>query len=211
MIFTVLKSGQRERYYTNPRTKFNVVTRIIEQYPTIVDLLSSFPHTHIPAIKLLTLLPHQAPRFYSICSSLKHIQISVTQVSDKPTRGICSEYLCHSAFGDKARVYICPTNFHAPEDPLIPVIMIGPGICSAPFRGFLEARRDRQEKSLDIGFSMLFFGCRRMNSEGVFMDEWYKSVNSGTLSKLELIFSREVWKTTIFIIIYFLLNTYPIF
>ena len=59
------------------------------------------------------------------------------------------------------------THFRLPDEPLTPIIMIGPGTGVAPFVGFLEHREMLQRKvaensnrEISFGPSWLLFGCR---------------------------------------------------
>jgi len=50
--------------------------------------------------------------------------------------------------------------FHLPRDPLVPVVMVGPGTGVSPFMGFLEYREAGKKAGVATGKGWLFFGCR---------------------------------------------------
>ena len=93
-------------------------------------------------------------------------------------------------------------SFRLPDDDAAPIIMIGPGTGVAPFRGFLQERRWRRANSSGtgdsgadgqrtIGDSWLFFGCRRKDEDYLYESDFAALVADGTLSRLDVAFSRE--------------------
>lgn len=91
-------------------------------------------------------------------------------------------------------------DFRTPEDVTKPWIMIGPGTGVAPFRGFLQERRarltqsgnnaDSDGDSSTVGESWLYFGCRRADQDYLYESDWREFVADGTLTRLEVAFSR---------------------
>lgn len=139
-----------------------------------------------------TLRPLQF-RDYSIASSpLVHpasVHLTVASVryqsGDRVRGGVASTYLADRA--DRIRVHLRPNHaFRLPADD-VPIIMIGPGTGIAPFRAFLQERA----KTGATGRSWLFFGDRRRATDFLYGDELLDFVDSGTLTRLDLAFSRD--------------------
>ncbi|MCV7286364.1 sulfite reductase flavoprotein subunit alpha [Mycolicibacterium wolinskyi] len=139
-----------------------------------------------------TLRPLQF-RDYSIASSpLVHpdrVHLTVATVrytnEDRHHGGVASTFLAERC--QALRVHLRPNhNFRLPADD-VPIIMIGPGTGIAPFRAFLQERRATQAP----GRSWLFFGDRRRATDFLYGDELEGFVESGTLTRLDLAFSRD--------------------
>src|SRR5690606_31504629 len=71
--------------------------------------------------------------------------------------------------------------------PGTPLIMVGPGTGIAPFRAFLEERRERG----DNGRNWLFFGDQKRTLDFLYADELQTMERDGFLTRLDLAFSRD--------------------
>jgi sulfite reductase (NADPH) flavoprotein alpha-component len=65
--------------------------------------------------------------------------------------------------------------------------MIGPGTGVAPFRAFVQERRE----SGATGRNWLFFGNRHFASDFLYQVEWQQALKDGALHRLDLAFSRD--------------------
>uniref|UniRef100_V9KHA8 Methionine synthase reductase n=1 Tax=Callorhinchus milii TaxID=7868 RepID=V9KHA8_CALMI len=86
--------------------------------------------------------------------------------------------------------------FHLPNDPVVPIIMVGPGTGLAPFIGFLQHRQKQREQNPDgsFGETWLFFGCCHQDRDYLFRDDLNEFQNNGTLTHLKVCFSRDLPK-----------------
>ena len=139
-----------------------------------------------------TLRPLQF-RDYSIASSplphsdRVHLTVATVRYSaeDRTHGGVASTFLAER--GDTVRVHLRPNNhFRLPADD-VPIIMIGPGTGIAPFRAFLQERHANKAP----GRSWLFFGDRRRATDFLYGDELQGFVDSGTLTRFDVAFSRD--------------------
>lgn len=139
-----------------------------------------------------TLRPLQS-RDYSIASSPlvhpDHVHLTVATVrydaADRRHSGVASTYLADRT--RTVRVHL-RTNHHfrLPADD-VPIIMVGPGTGVAPFRAFLQERRATSA----TGNCWLFFGDRHRGTDFLYGEELEAFVESGTLTRLDLAFSRD--------------------
>ncbi|KAJ7338354.1 hypothetical protein JRQ81_011345 [Phrynocephalus forsythii] len=182
----------------------------------LLDLLHTFPTCRPPLRFLIEHLPKLQARPYSAASS--HLyqpgkMSFVFNILEFPSplgqlrRGICTGWLAtlvapilqSSAKGEDLSVPEIsisprPVNiFHLPDDPSLPLIMVGPGTGIAPFIGFLQHRQKLKEEHKDwiFGETWLFFGCRHKERDYLFQDELRHFVENGTLTHLKVCFSRD--------------------
>lgn len=102
--------------------------------------------------------------------------------------GSASNALAQVELGDKLAIQIKPNkHFKLPSSPTTKIIMIGAGTGVAPFRSFLFEREAQGIK----GNTWLFFGEQRFRSDFLYQVEWQALLQSGTLEKMSVAFSRD--------------------
>jgi sulfite reductase (NADPH) flavoprotein alpha-component len=139
-----------------------------------------------------TLRPLQF-RDYSIASSPAvhpddvHLTVTTVRYTSGERRygGVASTFLAERC--ERLLVQLRPNQHFRLPAPDVPVIMIGPGTGVAPFRAFLQERQAAQAP----GRSWLFFGDRRRATDFLYGDELQAFVASGTLTRLDVAFSRD--------------------
>ncbi|KAH9509802.1 hypothetical protein Btru_045236 [Bulinus truncatus] len=185
---------------------------------SLLDILYAFPSCNPPVERLLEHLPRLQPRPYSVCSYPEYkenvidVVFNVIEIQGDPTkgnfysrRGICTGWL-----DDITKPLQCGNNreqiripiylrtsqyFLPPEDLSKPIIMIGPGTGVAPFVGFLQQRYIKRQKLSNgelYGETWLFFGCRNKEKDFLFREELIEFESNGTLTKLNVTFSRDI-------------------
>ena len=176
-------------------------SEILSRRKSVFDLLEEHPACELPFHAYLEMLSLLAPRYYSISSSpsVDPTRCSVTvAVVEGPAssgrgiyRGICSNYLAGRRAGETVYATVRETKagFRLPEDPSVPIIMVGPGTGLAPFRGFLQEREARKAKGASLGPAMLFFGCRHPDQDYLYADE-LKACAAAGITELHIAFSR---------------------
>jgi cytochrome P450/NADPH-cytochrome P450 reductase len=169
---------------------------------SVLDLLEQFPACRLPFEIYLDMLPPLRPRYYSISSSalVNPDVCSITAgVVRAPARsgsgtftGVASGHLAQLPVDGTVFVFVRePTiAFRPPENPHIPMIMVGAGTGLAPFRGFLQERAALRGQGVPVAPSVLFFGCRAPQSDLLYADELRAYQREG-LVRVENAFSRE--------------------
>ena len=87
-------------------------------------------------------------------------------------------------------LFVRPSTFRLPSDPLTPIVMVGPGTGLAPFRGFLQERSAIMQEGREVGEAHLFFGCRSPVKDYIYKEELEAFVASKALTRLHTSFSR---------------------
>ena len=163
----------------------------------VIDALLAIPTAKPKAATFIATLKKLQPRLYSISSAPDahpgevHLTVGAVRYENagRPRTGLCSIFLAERALAaGKVLVGVHANNsFRLPENPDVPVIMIGPGTGIAPFRAFLEARTATNAK----GKNWLFFGDQHEKSDFLYRDEILAWQSSGLLTRLDLAWSRD--------------------
>jgi cytochrome P450 / NADPH-cytochrome P450 reductase len=174
---------------------------ILGKRKSVFDLLEEHPACELPFHAYLEMLSLLAPRYYSISSSPTgdpaRCSVTVAVVEGPASsgrgtyRGICSNHLASRRAGETIHATVRETKagFQLPDDPSVPIIMVGPGTGLAPFRGFLQERAARKAKGATLGPAMLFFGCRHPEQDYLYEDE-LKAFAADGITELHTAFSR---------------------
>jgi sulfite reductase (NADPH) flavoprotein alpha-component len=162
-----------------------------------IDIIEECPGVISNPAELIAMLPKLTPRLYSISSSPSthkgevHTTIAVVRYRslNRERGGVCSTLVADRVpIGERVPIYIQPNKkFRLPQDPNIPVIMIGPGTGIAPFRAFMHERRTHGAK----GRNWLFFGERSSANDFLYREELEGMVADGHLTRLDTAFSRD--------------------
>jgi sulfite reductase (NADPH) flavoprotein alpha-component len=162
----------------------------------VLDILQAYPQARFTADELVKVLRKLQPRLYSIASSPKafpediHLTVAIVRydLHGRGRQGVCSTYLADRVNGGTLPVFIhSAKHFRQPEDPSVPVIMVGPGTGIAPFRAFLQER----EVTAAPGKTWLFFGDRNRSTDFLYEDEIEAWREKGVLHRLDTAFSRD--------------------
>jgi sulfite reductase (NADPH) flavoprotein alpha-component len=163
----------------------------------IIDFLLDNPSVVFTPEEFVATLRKLQPRLYSVASSLKtwpeevHFMIaSVRYVSHGRNRfGVASIYLAERLAGETTVpmfVHVAK-GFRLPEDPTIPIIMVGPGTGLAPFRAYLQERKATGA----TGKNWLFFGEQRSKCDFFYQEEFERFQKDGVLTRFDTAFSRD--------------------
>ncbi|MBN3522619.1 bifunctional cytochrome P450/NADPH--P450 reductase [Paenibacillus apiarius] len=174
---------------------------VLQKRLTMLDLLEKYEACELPFERFLELLPPLKARYYSISSSPRaqpgQASITVAVVrgpawsGQGEYRGVASNYLAGQHPGDAIVMFVRTpeSGFELPENPEVPIIMVGPGTGVAPFRGFLQARRALKEEGKALGEAHLYFGCRNEADE-IYRVELERFEHEG-LVRVHTAFSRK--------------------
>ncbi|WP_329499193.1 bifunctional nitrate reductase/sulfite reductase flavoprotein subunit alpha [Kitasatospora herbaricolor] len=161
-----------------------------------VDVLAEYP-VRLGAQEWADTLKRLQPRLYSISSSPLatpgKVSLTVSVLRYEGPRGhrrkgVASAFLADAEPGTRVPLFVQRSaHFRPPADPTSPAIMIGPGTGVAPFMGFLDQRRALGHQA----GNWLFFGEQRRATDFYYQDELAELHRHGTLSRLDLAFSRD--------------------
>jgi sulfite reductase (NADPH) flavoprotein alpha-component len=162
----------------------------------VIDFLNEHPSVRFTPGEFVGLLTKLQPRLYSVASSLRvypeqvHLIVDVIRYEShgRVRKGVASSFLAERA--DNVPVPVYPSaakHFHLPENPDIPIIMVGPGTGIAPFRAYLQERQARGAK----GKNWLFFGSQREKCDYAYKEDFDRFKRDGILTRLDCAWSRD--------------------
>ncbi|NXA04756.1 NOS2 protein, partial [Sapayoa aenigma] len=193
------------------KQRLNVLCQSTEEYnkwkfynsPNILEVLEEFPSAEVSTAFLLTQLPYLKPRYYSVSSSCDmtareiHLTVAVvnyrTRDGEGPLHhGVCSTWLNTIALDETVLCFIRSANeFHLPEEPTKPCILIGSGTGIAPFRSFwLQRLYDLEQRGIKGGDMTLLFGCRQPDVDHIYKEETEEMKRKGVLKEIYTAYSR---------------------
>jgi cytochrome P450/NADPH-cytochrome P450 reductase len=175
---------------------------ISDKRVTVHDLLMRYPAIELPLEALVEMTSAIRPRFYSISSSPLQmpdaINLTVGTVAAPAWsgsgfyQGVASSHLQAMKPGEDILGFVRRPNppFAPPEDPETPMILVGPGTGFAPLRGFLQERAAQRAQGMEIGKSLLFYGCRHPEHDWFYRDEM-KQWEEQAVAAVHLAFSSS--------------------
>jgi len=193
LLFLSSKSGKDE-----------FASDILSRRLSIYELFEMFPSFRITQDNLgafFQIMPRLKGRDYTIASSSNlqpnRIALTVGVVQEsrqgRVLNGVCSSFIKHQDIGSTdSLVFVKESTFKLPNDPKVPIILIGPGTGIAPMRAFIQERK-YQKKILKqkTGDTILFFGCRCDDEDYIYKEELKEALKKGVLTKLHVAFSRQ--------------------
>ncbi|MBV8813644.1 MAG: sulfite reductase subunit alpha [Verrucomicrobia bacterium] len=162
----------------------------------IIDFLSDNPSVRITIEEFVGTLRKLQPRLYSIASSLKahpeqvHFLIATVRYEShgRSREGVASTYLADRLTEDvPVPMFVHVAKGFRLPDPTMPAIMVGPGTGLAPFRAYLEERRETGA----TGKNWLFFGEQRHKCDFFYREEMEQMQKLGVLTRFDTAFSRD--------------------
>lgn len=159
----------------------------------ILETIMEFEHNlRIPVEYVLDLFPVIKVRLFLIASkpTPHSVELAIAVVEYKTIlrrirRGLCTRWIKQLLPGDNLvfSVHLLNLKFSTAEDRAPPVLMISPGTGVAPMKSLIHATAGLREL-------YLFSGCRDREKDFLFLSEWEKLQNAGTLTVFPAV-SRE--------------------
>ena len=163
----------------------------------VLAAIEKFPGVRPDPEAFIEALDPLQPRLYSISSSPRADpgRVSLTidtvryRIGRRARHGVASTFLAERAAPNcEIKAYVQKAHaFGLPDDPNVPVIMVGPGTGVAPFRAFLQERMATKAP----GLNWLFFGHQKRDCDFFYEDEFAAMKRAGVLTRLSLAWSRD--------------------
>eukprot|EP00357_Protocruzia_adherens_P026593 CAMPEP_0115022244 /NCGR_PEP_ID=MMETSP0216-20121206/31417_1 /TAXON_ID=223996 /ORGANISM="Protocruzia adherens, Strain Boccale" /LENGTH=634 /DNA_ID=CAMNT_0002394855 /DNA_START=144 /DNA_END=2048 /DNA_ORIENTATION=- len=185
-------------YYTSAEGKGDFDKEIISKHESVLTLVEKYPSIDLNEKNIFSILPRIQPRAYTIASSNKVHPKSIHVAFSIEKEGLCSQYFKRyesDPSGVNIKGYVRSSTFAQPTKASTPMIMIGPGTGFAPFRAFLQDRRELiKAGESDLGDFVVYFGCRYSDKDYIYKEEIESAIKDGVITKYHPAFSRETDK-----------------
>jgi hypothetical protein len=173
-----------------------IMPRLQPRYYTISSSSECHPHRIHATVSIVRDPSADGREIQGVCSCyMDHLAIPAgpDKAAKKAKTGPChpgEQGAKQPRAWPTAAIFVRPSTFTLPEDPAVPVIMVGPGTGVAPMRAFLQERQRQKQAGRTVGEAVLFFGCRDAGKDFIYEDEFLAYAADGTLTALHTAFSR---------------------
>ncbi|EYB98386.1 hypothetical protein Y032_0131g1595 [Ancylostoma ceylanicum] len=188
-------------------TEFNDFVR--QPGLSLADILFAFPSVRPSPDRLIELLPRLIPRSYSASSCrgrrVRFIYSVMNFTAENGRRyarnGLATDWLLGLKVGDTiqimhkepARFRLPPPSIPSSDAARMPLLMIGPGTGVAVFLAFCQHLLNiklNEPENFPTVKRYLYFGCRNLEKDSLYLDELKSYVREGILTELILCESR---------------------
>lgn len=161
----------------------------------IIDLLDRFPAHPQPQQLVDSLRPLQ-PRLYDAANSLAaqsdelHLTVKAFHYpfGQRQEAGIASNYLLALQPGDQLQIYPHRNaRFHLPEDPELPLVLIGDGTGIAPYRAFFQALAHSGQQTP----CWLVFAEYSFEEDFLYQLDLQQARDDGLLQRVDTVFHQD--------------------
>ncbi|MBV9491063.1 MAG: sulfite reductase subunit alpha [Verrucomicrobia bacterium] len=163
----------------------------------LIDFLLDHPSVRFSPEEFVATLRKLQPRLYSVASSLKarpeQVDLVVATVRyeshGRMRTGVASSFLADRVpLNATVPMFVhVAKGFRLPEQPDVPIVMVGPGTGVAPFRAYLQERAATGAP----GKNWLFFGEQRSKCDFFYEEEFAQYRAKGVLTRFDAAFSRD--------------------
>ncbi|KAK4055080.1 NAPDH-dependent diflavin reductase [Microbotryomycetes sp. JL201] len=177
---------EKLRYFCTGEGQDELIEYTLRPRRTINEVMYEFRSSNVPPEYVFDLLPPIRPRGFSISSSpaahdgkvdLLVAIVRYRTILSVPRKGLCTSYLSRLSAGDRLQVRFDKSGVLRLPPNKAPLIMVGPGTGVAPFRALMEER-----KRVGARENLLFFGCRSVEKDFYFREQWEQFKREGVLT-----------------------------
>eukprot|EP00887_Chlorella_sp_A99_P001486 scaffold8.g1486.t1 len=195
---------ERLQYLSGPEGRDELWEYNQREGRTLLEVLHDFRSATPPLEWLLQAAQRLKPRLFSCASSQAlhpgraHLTVAIVEwvtPYKRRRRGVCTSWFANlrpSSSGDagdasggtRLPVWVERGALRMPQDPGLPLIMVGPGTGVAPFRAFLQERQVILAAATGTPPvpCVLVFGCRSERGDFYYREEWEAMQAAGVLA-----------------------------